>query len=320
MFQSLHAKRVSPKQLRANRSNARHSTGPRTDEGKSRAARNAIVHGIFCQDLLLPGEDPKEFAAFRDLLLEGLQPRDLLERSMAEQYVEAKWRIRRIRGAERDAHELLAAEIEVFDGSTFTAVRDRLRDVPRLESMRPGDSDSCPKTDPLTRERLREQRYADRRALVPVSATMALSFHRDDRGSFERLSRYQQRLELMADRALRQLRQLRKDRGPDWLAPDDEHDLPDPRGVVASATTCVDDEPSSVDDEPLAQDDTAPAQNEPISVKRDASRGGGRGCDAPERTDSRTMTIEVYHPAPVRAQNGVAEATPPLRDADEEVR
>ena len=331
MSKSLGVKCVSPKQLRANQRNARRSTGPRTDDGKSRASRNAIAHGIFCRDLLMPGEDPAEFEAFRDLLLEGLRPRDLLERSMAEQYVEAKWRIRRLRGAERDAHELLAAEIEVFDGSTFAAVRDRLREVPRLESVRPNDADPRAKSDPATRERLRERRYAERRALVPVSATMALSFHRNETPSFERLSRYHQRLELMADRALRQLRQLRKERGPDWVAPDgvdqqdvDELDVivepePTPRGVVASATACANDDPSPVPDEPQAQDTAAPAQNEPISGKPGASRGTGTTCAAPERTDARTMTIEVYQPTSVTAKNGVAEATPPLRDADEEV-
>ena len=37
---------VSLKQLESNRRNARHSTGPRTAEGKRRSARNAFKHGL----------------------------------------------------------------------------------------------------------------------------------------------------------------------------------------------------------------------------------------------------------------------------------
>ncbi|MEA2709630.1 MAG: hypothetical protein QOF78_2231, partial [Phycisphaerales bacterium] len=48
---------VSQRKRRANRRNAQKSTGPRTAEGKRRAARNSISHGIFCFDLLLDGED-----------------------------------------------------------------------------------------------------------------------------------------------------------------------------------------------------------------------------------------------------------------------
>ncbi len=243
MSKSLRVKDVSRKQLLANRRNAKHSTGPRSPEGKSRAAMNARVHGIFCKDLLLPGEDAHQFAAFCDLLLADLDPRDFLERSIAEQYIEAKWRVRRVRGAERDAHDQLAGQIEFDLGRGFLQVRRRLRDLPRVESLRPGDHDPRPSgDDPRGREDAREQRYADRRALVPVSATMADSFVTPGQGAFERLSRYEHRLEVSADRALRQLRQLRKDRGPDWVAPNDHDDdarnVPplQPAGVVASAT------------------------------------------------------------------------------------
>jgi hypothetical protein len=51
------SKPVSSRKRAANRANARKSTGPRTPEGKARSSRNAISHGIYCQNLLLPGED-----------------------------------------------------------------------------------------------------------------------------------------------------------------------------------------------------------------------------------------------------------------------
>ncbi|MGB7159424.1 MAG: hypothetical protein WBD40_15255, partial [Tepidisphaeraceae bacterium] len=212
---------ASAKQLRANRRNAKRSTGPRTEEGKARSARNALDHGIFCKDLLMPGEDPAELEQFCALLLRDFSPRDFLERTIAQQYVEAKWRIRRVRRAEREAHDALAGNIEHHGGQAFLDLRRRLRDLPRLESLAPGDPDPRRRiSDPRIREDLREQRYADRRALVPVSATMAESFCTPGQGSFERLGRYERQLELSADRALRQLRQLRKERGDDWPAPE----------------------------------------------------------------------------------------------------
>ena len=41
-----------------NHSNAQHSTGPRTRDGKLRSSRNALTHGLTARTVLLPSEDP----------------------------------------------------------------------------------------------------------------------------------------------------------------------------------------------------------------------------------------------------------------------
>ncbi len=46
---------------RANRRNARKSTGPRTPEGKAVSSQNATSHGIYCRDVVLDGEDQRRF-------------------------------------------------------------------------------------------------------------------------------------------------------------------------------------------------------------------------------------------------------------------
>ena len=46
-------KPVSPERLAANRENATHSTGPRTPEGKARAAQNARKHGFTASDFAI---------------------------------------------------------------------------------------------------------------------------------------------------------------------------------------------------------------------------------------------------------------------------
>ena len=43
-------------QQRANKENAKHSTGPRTAEGKQRSSQNALKHGLCALDPLIPGE------------------------------------------------------------------------------------------------------------------------------------------------------------------------------------------------------------------------------------------------------------------------
>ena len=57
--------------LRANRKNARKSTGPKTPEGKARSSRNALKHGLLARHVIIdddPNEDPAEF----NRILEGL--------------------------------------------------------------------------------------------------------------------------------------------------------------------------------------------------------------------------------------------------------
>ena len=49
------------RQIKAFRKNAKHSTGPRTPEGKARSSQNARKHGLFARDTLLPDENPEEF-------------------------------------------------------------------------------------------------------------------------------------------------------------------------------------------------------------------------------------------------------------------
>ncbi|MHB9026646.1 MAG: hypothetical protein ACYC7E_21145, partial [Armatimonadota bacterium] len=62
------------RQNEANRQNAQHSTGPRTPEGKARSSMNALKHGFFAKEALLPQEDAAEFTTFADALRDDLQP------------------------------------------------------------------------------------------------------------------------------------------------------------------------------------------------------------------------------------------------------
>src|SRR5947207_10132505 len=84
---------ISEKKRAANRANARKSTGPRTAEGKSRASLNAITHGLFCKELVLPGESQEVFALLRRLWISSLSPQDIAELWLVDRIVAANWEI-----------------------------------------------------------------------------------------------------------------------------------------------------------------------------------------------------------------------------------
>jgi hypothetical protein len=82
-------------QIAANRRNAEHSTGPKTDAGKETSSRNAMKFGLFTRNLLLPGEDESELAALGDGIRARLRPADALEELYVERIVAASWRLQR---------------------------------------------------------------------------------------------------------------------------------------------------------------------------------------------------------------------------------
>lgn len=54
---------TSPEQIKANRANAQHSTGPRTPEGKEASSSNARKHALTGVHCILDSEDPAQFQA-----------------------------------------------------------------------------------------------------------------------------------------------------------------------------------------------------------------------------------------------------------------
>jgi hypothetical protein len=97
---------VSNARAAASRKNGAKSSGPRTEEGKSRSAQNALKHGLRAQKyLVLPEEDGAEFAALEAALLEELAPVGALQTVLARRVAVAAWRLAR---ADR-------LEIEVFE-------------------------------------------------------------------------------------------------------------------------------------------------------------------------------------------------------------
>src|SRR5918997_4431748 len=91
---------ASEKQNRANRRNARKSTGPKTSGGKAAVRLNANKHGLRSQEVLLPGEDGEALKELDENLRAELQPVGELENLLVDSIVAAHWRLRRLRRVE----------------------------------------------------------------------------------------------------------------------------------------------------------------------------------------------------------------------------
>jgi hypothetical protein len=89
---------VSAAKLKANRKNARRSTGPKTDAGKNHSRLNALKHGVLASVLVVSGgawEDPAEFEELLSALARDLEPVGKLEEMLVEKIAVCWWRQKR---------------------------------------------------------------------------------------------------------------------------------------------------------------------------------------------------------------------------------
>ena len=91
---------VSEAQLAANRANATHSTGPKTEEGQKRSSLNAMRHGLTGRTVLLPREKRQAYDAFSQEIFNQLKPASPMEREVVQLIVAQQWRLRRAEAIE----------------------------------------------------------------------------------------------------------------------------------------------------------------------------------------------------------------------------
>ena len=102
-------------QRKANRQNAKKSTGPRTPEGKARSSQNALKHGLLARDAVMADEDPAEYDRQLQILEENLFPKNAIEFELVLQIADSRWRMRRITRIEAG---LTTHEYHCTDGFT----------------------------------------------------------------------------------------------------------------------------------------------------------------------------------------------------------
>lgn len=90
---------ISERKLKANRENAKSSSGPRTIRGKSYSRQNALKHGVLAlklKELRLKGEDPHLFSRLHSRFRDELQPVGAIEELEVEHIVKYWWRLSRL--------------------------------------------------------------------------------------------------------------------------------------------------------------------------------------------------------------------------------
>ena len=87
---------VSDNKVRANRANAKLSTGPRTLSGKEKVSGNALTHGLTAEKHVIIGESIEEFNTFKNSMFKVYQPFGAYEEEIFIKLVELLWRLRRV--------------------------------------------------------------------------------------------------------------------------------------------------------------------------------------------------------------------------------
>jgi hypothetical protein len=180
----------SQKQLEANRLNAQHSTGPKSEQGKKRASQNSLKHGL-CTTALLPTENELAYDTFSQEMRDDLRPKSPLESMLVERITQLTWRLRRVS----------AAECEIFN---------------QLDDQRQSKATQAHEAEYRYRENLKIKPPPP--IIPPLSSSehLALSFmNQDDKTNpFHRLKRYESHLQrslLLCTKELRTLQKYRED-------------------------------------------------------------------------------------------------------------
>ena len=119
---------TTDKQRKANRENAKKSTGPRTAEGKARSSQNGLKHGLLARDAVMADEDPADYDRLLQEFEHYLFPKNVLEFVLVRQIADAEWRLRRLdrlqAGFSTHAYTGVTRRTKKWDPDTILPGRD----------------------------------------------------------------------------------------------------------------------------------------------------------------------------------------------------
>jgi hypothetical protein len=87
---------ISEARLNANRANAQHSTGPKTEEGKAKSSMNAVKTGLTGRTVLLPSDDAVIYQQHLNRHFAEFAPATDNEKALVQTIADTDWRLLRI--------------------------------------------------------------------------------------------------------------------------------------------------------------------------------------------------------------------------------
>jgi hypothetical protein len=118
-------------QINANRQNATHSTGPKTEAGKAASSRNHLTAGLYTRQDYVRPEERELYKEFCETMLFELAPETLLEQSLAAEITGATWRLRRCSAAEAELADYALTDPLLDDDE---ATQKKLRGIERARA------------------------------------------------------------------------------------------------------------------------------------------------------------------------------------------
>jgi hypothetical protein len=103
---------TSFRQIEANQRNARKSTGPITQEQRSRC--NAVRHGLTAETVIGALEDAEDYKAFEAAVIADYDAQSAVERELVLRLASLLWRLRRATTMETGLFEVQASHLKEF--------------------------------------------------------------------------------------------------------------------------------------------------------------------------------------------------------------
>ena len=99
-------KLTSDSQIRANRANSQHSTGPTSDEGKRQVAMNAIKHSFAGQTVVVPAHEADAYNQHFETFRKEYRPSGPTEAFLVQSLAEISYSVQQIRAQTTNATSL----------------------------------------------------------------------------------------------------------------------------------------------------------------------------------------------------------------------
>ena len=91
---------ATPNRTKINRKNSKHSTGPKTQEGKKKSSLNALRHGLTGQVVVMPTEDLQLYQSHVESFEEEYNPATATEQHLVQALADTSWRLNRVAALE----------------------------------------------------------------------------------------------------------------------------------------------------------------------------------------------------------------------------